>query len=80
MLAIHVDDTIITGFTKYLKEFLEEFQKHLKVERLGKLKKHLGIWWECMTEPDGENYLRASMPKMIKEIRKAYTEVTGNDR
>jgi Reverse transcriptase (RNA-dependent DNA polymerase) len=79
MLAIHVDDTIIAGFTKDLEEFLEEFQKHLKIERLGKLKKHLGIWWEWMTEPDGEVYLRASMPKMIEEIRKAHTEATGNE-
>jgi Reverse transcriptase (RNA-dependent DNA polymerase) len=57
MLAIHVDDTIIARFTKDLEEFLTEFQKHLKIERLGKLKKHLGLWWEWMTGPDGEVYL-----------------------
>jgi hypothetical protein len=79
MLAIHVDDTIIAGFTNDLEEFIAEFQKHLKIERLGKLKKHLGIWWEWMTEPDGEVYLRASMPKMLEEVRKAYTEATGQE-
>jgi hypothetical protein len=79
MLAIHVDDTIIAGFTRDIEEFLVEFQKHLKIERLGKLKKHLGIWWEWLTEPNGEVYLRASMPKMLEEVRAAYLEATGKD-
>jgi len=48
----------------------------LKIERLGKLKKHLGVWWEWMEDSNtGEVYLRATMPKMVQEIKEAYANM-----
>jgi len=61
-----------------VEKFYEEFAEHLKIEILGKLKKHLGVWWEWKTDPNsGEVYLEASMPKMVNEIKTAYINATG---
>jgi len=48
------------------------------MEKLGRLKKHLGIWWTWYTNrKTGEVYLQAMMPKMVQEIKQAYTHITG---
>jgi len=45
---------------------------------LGQLKKHLGVWWTWLTDKDsGEVSLRATMPKMVQEIKQAYAHATG---
>jgi len=54
------------------------FVQYLKIERLGQLKKHLGVWWEGKEDPKtGEVYLKASMPKMVQEIKEAYADAMG---
>jgi hypothetical protein len=45
VIACHVDDSIIAGSKPVIDEYLKDFKKHLKIERLGRMKKHLGIWW-----------------------------------
>jgi len=43
------------------------------------LKKHLGVWWEWLEDPcTKEVYLKATMPKMLQEVKKAYADATGN--
>jgi len=60
-----------------LETFYKEFLEHLKIECLGCLKKHLGVWWEWKIDPDTiKVYLRATMPKMLKEIKEAYVNAT----
>jgi len=60
-----------------LEEFYSQFMQHLKIERLGRLKKHLGVWWARLTDKNnGEVYLHASLPKMVQEIKDAYTHTT----
>ena len=46
LLAIFVDDTIITGKREDVDWFYNEIEKRFNIERLGQLKRHLGIWWE----------------------------------
>jgi hypothetical protein len=46
-----------------------ELQKKFKIDKLGKLNKHLEICYEWKTEKGkGDLYLEASMPKLIGEI------------
>jgi len=62
-----------------MKAFFEQFIKYLKIKRLRKLKRHLGMWWEWMTDSDtGKVYLRATMPKMVQEIKEAYASAMGH--
>jgi len=77
-ISTHVDDSLIGGRRSKLELFYQSFIEHLKIERLGKLKKHLGVWWEWKEDPStNEIYLRASMPKMVQEIKEAYADATG---
>jgi hypothetical protein len=43
IIACHVDDSIICGPKKIINLFMDKFEQHLKIERLGKMKEHLGI-------------------------------------
>jgi hypothetical protein len=49
-----------------------------KIEKLGRLKKYLGIWyrWKHVKIPK-ELYLEACMPKLIEEIIINYKMATG---
>jgi len=78
LISTHVDDSLIGGRRWMVEKFYVEFAEHLKIEILGKLKKHLGIWWEWKTDPhNGEVYLEATMPRMVNEIKTAYINATG---
>jgi hypothetical protein len=67
MIACHVDDSVIAGRKSAIDRYYDEFEKHLKIERLGKMKKHLGIWWEFKQDQRGL-YLEGSMEKMRLDI------------
>ena len=79
MIAVHVDDSLITGRQSEVTKLMDEFEKHLKIERLGPLKKHLGVWWEFCTDDDGEIFLKASMEKMRAEIISDFEKATGKE-
>jgi hypothetical protein len=63
LITCHVDDYIIVGRKPVIDRYYDAFEKHLKIERLGKMKKHLGIWWEWKQDERGL-YLEGSMEKM----------------
>ena len=76
MLCCHIDDTTISGYQNDVKEFLDEFETHLAIERLGQVRKHLGVWYEWKRDDEGI-YVVASMNKMVDEIDEAFQEATG---
>jgi hypothetical protein len=77
IMALYVDDTLCAGTTEMIKWAYEMIETKYKIEKLGKLRKHLGVWWDWKKDSEGQDYLVASMPKMIKEIEEKYTETTG---
>ena len=77
MIAVHVDDSLVAGRQSEVTKLMDEFEQHLKIERLGPLKKHLGVWWEFCTDDDGEIFLKASMEKMRTEIISDFEKATG---
>jgi hypothetical protein len=78
VIACHVDDSIIAGSKPVIDEYLKDFEKHLKIKGLGRVKKHLGIWW-AWKEDDRGVYLEGSMDKMKEEIIKQYEELMGKE-
>jgi len=60
VISTHVDDSLIGGWKHRLEEFYNQFMHHLKIERFGQLKTHLGVWWTWLVDwNSGEIYLHA---------------------
>ena len=75
MMATHVDDTLVSGRKSYVDKFYDDFEKHLKIDKLGQVRKHLGVWWTFLEEEDGEIYLKADMEDMRKDIITKFEEI-----
>jgi hypothetical protein len=79
-VAMYVDDTLCLGHKEELEWMYKKIQKKFKIEKLGRLKKHLGIWYEWKNDKiTKELYLEASMPKLIEEIIVNYKNATGKE-
>jgi hypothetical protein len=77
LMALYVDDTLCAGTKEMIEWAYKMIETKYKIEKLGKLKKHLGVWWNWKKDSKNEDYLVATMPKMIKEIEEKFTESTG---
>jgi len=49
--------------------FFRQFIGYLKIERLGWLKKYLGVWWQWKEDPETKKS-KATMPKIMHEFKK----------
>ena len=77
MMATHVDDTLVSGRKKEIDEFYVAFERYLKIDRLGQVRKHLGVWWTFHVDSNDDLYLKADMEDMRKEIIDKFEGVTG---
>jgi hypothetical protein len=73
----HVDDTQLCGEKEWIEWFKKGIKQRFNYTDLGKLKKHLGIWYEWKTDENGETIIIATMPKMVREIIEAYEKYIG---
>ncbi len=64
----HVDDTAAAGTPDWIKWFKEGLKQRFGITDLGRLKKHLGIWYEWKIDENGERYIVATMPKLVRQI------------
>ena len=76
-MATHVDDTLVSGRKKEIENFYKEFEKHLKIDRLGQVRKHLGVWWTFHVDSNEDIYLKAEMEDMRRDIIKKFEDVIG---
>jgi hypothetical protein len=77
MLVLYVDDTLCVGRRAEMIWMYAMIERKFNIEKLGQLKKHLGVWWTWKKDPKGHKYLVANMPKMIEEIGAKFVEATG---
>jgi hypothetical protein len=77
MAVIHVDDTLLTGTQDWVDWFKEGIGKRFDYTDQGKLSKHLGITYDWNETADGEPYIMATIPKLVKQIVDTYEEFTG---
>lgn len=73
--GVHVDDEILGGTKPEIEWFKQGIGKRFKHTDEGKVKKHLGIWFEWCKDDNGEVYLKLSMPKLFEEIAQKAEEV-----
>ncbi len=78
LIAItHVDDTLLIGTREAVDEFKKGIKERFGYTDLGRMKKHLGVWYEHKTDKNGDTYLEATMPKYVKEIVALYEKHKG---
>jgi hypothetical protein len=59
---------LCAGERKEVQWAYKKIEEKIKIVKLGKLKKHLGIAYDWKQDKLGNMYLEASMPKMTEEI------------
>ena len=77
IIAVYVDDVLITGRKEDIKEFKDEFKKTYKITDLGNLKRHLGIRFEWIKTDDGEKAIKMHMDDIAIKIVKEYEKLIG---
>jgi hypothetical protein len=77
ILVLYVDDTLCEGERKEVEWAYKKIEEKIKIVKLGKLKKHLGIMYDWKQDKSGNTYLEASMPKMIEETSEKFEKDKG---
>ncbi|KAI2493327.1 Mitochondrial protein [Fragilaria crotonensis] len=70
MAVVHVDDVILVGSKKAIEEFKTKLKERFNISDLGKLKKHLGVWYDWSVDENGNVIIIAKMNKLEDEIVK----------
>ena len=78
LVAVYVDDCIVAGRKTEVEDFKTGIRKRFKITELGKIKKHLGVWYEHCKDKNGEHY-KLSMEQYQQEILTDWKKVTGQD-
>ena len=72
---MYVDDVLISGKEKEIYKFKTKFKQTHKITNLGKLKRHLGIWYKWIKNEEGST-IKMLMNDMARKIVKEYEELT----
>ena len=75
-MAAYVDDIIVGGKPEDIKTFKKGIKTRFNISDLGRLKKHLGVWYQRKHDDIGE-YYEMTMDKYREDIVKDYEMITG---
>ena len=76
MIVVYVDDVLMAGESENIKIFKEQLRKTYKITDLGKLKRHLGVWYEWNKNGE-DSMVKINMDDMASKIVKEYEESTN---
>ena len=72
LVVCYVDDILLSGSKEQIEWFKKTFKELYKITDLGRMKKHLGMWYDWKKDNNGETYIKVTMDTMIKEIVELY--------
>ena len=75
IIAVYVDDVLISDKKEEIHKFKTKFEQTPKITDLGKLKRHLGIWYKWIKNKEGST-IKIHMDDMARKIVKEYEELT----
>jgi hypothetical protein len=78
IVAVYVDDIVYSGCQEARLWFKTEVQKRFKISDLGKLKKHLGVWYERKRDEKGP-YYQLTMQKYQNDLLNDWKARTGRE-
>ena len=76
MIAVYVDDVLMAGESENMKIFKKQFRKTYKITDLGKLKRHLEVWYKWIKN-DEDSMVKINMDDMARKIVKEYEKLTN---
>ena len=79
LIVCYVDDVLLSGTKDTIKWFKEEFKRKYNITELGRMKKHLGMWYEWKNDDQGELYIKVTMDDMLKDIVDIYEKMIGKE-
>jgi hypothetical protein len=79
LATVFVDDTVLLGIRTEIDRYKTEITKRFGYTDLGKLTKHLGVWYDELRDKNGERYIVATMPQHVNGIIKTYEDHTGEE-
>jgi hypothetical protein len=77
ILVLYIDDTLCAGERKEVEWAYKRIEVKIKIVKLVRLKKQLGIIYDWKQDKLGNTHLEASMPKMIDEISEKFEKARG---
>lgn len=75
----HVDDNAVCSSPEWIAWFKEGVKKRFGITDLGRLQKHLGIWYDWKVDENGERFVVATMPKLVRQIIETAEEAVGHE-
>ena len=79
LVVCYVDDVLLSGTEKEIKLFKTQFKKKYNITDLGKMKKHLGMWYDWKKNENNEPYIHVTMDSMLKDIVQTYEKIIGKE-
>ena len=78
LIATYMDNIVVAGKPDEIQKFKDKLCQRFKISELGRLKKHLGIFYERNKDELGEYFL-LEMEKYQDNIVRDYAGITGRD-
>ncbi|KAI2496491.1 GAG-pre-integrase domain [Fragilaria crotonensis] len=79
LMAVVHGYVILVGSKKAIEEFKTKLKERFNISDLGKLKKHLGVWYDWSVDENGNVIIIAKMNKLEDEIVETYEKITGKE-
>ena len=75
IVAVYVDNVLFSSKEEEMQKFKTTYKDTYKIIELGKVKKHLEIWYEWINNKDGSS-IKMHIDDMARKIVKEYKELT----
>jgi hypothetical protein len=79
IVAVYVDDCIIAGTKAEVEANKSGIKQRFKITELGKIRKHLGVWYEHCKDENGEYYKLSMEQQYQKDILADWKAATGRE-
>ena len=79
ILAVYVDNTLLAGTEEEKHWIYQNVTEKYSIFKLGRLCKHLGIWYNWKTDNNGKTYVKMTMPKLVDNTVAKYQELAKED-
>jgi len=78
LAVVFVDNVLLVGTEKMVKWFKTKILTRFNYTDLGKLQKHLGLWYKWGKDKHGDTFIKATMDLLFDKTIEAFRNVTGH--